>query len=198
MILRYIVIVLFFFSSRRRHTRSLCDWSSDVCSSDLGSVTSLVQSCRAFTLIEIIIAVAILTVLLLVAVPSLSGVLADRRLRASLDEFNNLVRQAQERSVAEHRAYLIVWGDKDVIVEPEAFAKDEEKKAVAAFALVHGTVLTLTLPAALTSKPAGEWIFWPTGTCEPATVRFAGRAGTWTANYSPLTGHGELANYAAK
>src|SRR5438132_2563168 len=29
------VILLFFFSSRRRHTRSLCDWSSDVCSSDL-------------------------------------------------------------------------------------------------------------------------------------------------------------------
>src|ERR671932_314743 len=27
--------LLFFFSSRRRHTRSLCDWSSDVCSSDL-------------------------------------------------------------------------------------------------------------------------------------------------------------------
>src|SRR5947207_7113772 len=25
----------FFFLSRRRHTRSLCDWSSDVCSSDL-------------------------------------------------------------------------------------------------------------------------------------------------------------------
>src|SRR5437588_49257 len=29
---------LFFFSSRRRHTRSLCDWSSYVCSSDLASV----------------------------------------------------------------------------------------------------------------------------------------------------------------
>src|SRR5260221_7679391 len=27
----------FFFSSRRRHTISLCDWSSDVCSSDLVS-----------------------------------------------------------------------------------------------------------------------------------------------------------------
>src|SRR5260221_5277365 len=27
-----------FFSSRRRHTRSLCDWSSDVCSSDLYGV----------------------------------------------------------------------------------------------------------------------------------------------------------------
>src|SRR5690349_24396630 len=28
----------FFFSSRRRHTRSLRDWSSDVCSSDLDRV----------------------------------------------------------------------------------------------------------------------------------------------------------------
>src|SRR2546430_7299237 len=26
---------IFFFSSRRRHTRFDCDWSSDVCSSDL-------------------------------------------------------------------------------------------------------------------------------------------------------------------
>src|SRR2546430_3806739 len=28
---------VFFFSSRRRHTRFDCDWSSDVCSSDLAS-----------------------------------------------------------------------------------------------------------------------------------------------------------------
>src|SRR5205814_4579915 len=28
----------FFFSSRRRHTRCLSDWSSDVCSSDLDSL----------------------------------------------------------------------------------------------------------------------------------------------------------------
>src|SRR5437588_12936388 len=40
----------FFFSSRRRHTRSLCDWSSDVCSSDLiytGSPGHLVPSYHA-------------------------------------------------------------------------------------------------------------------------------------------------------
>src|SRR5947207_15788058 len=37
----------FFFSSRRRHTRSLCDWSSDVCSSDLlppVSISELLES----------------------------------------------------------------------------------------------------------------------------------------------------------
>src|SRR6266496_4507035 len=34
-------LIYFFFSSRRRHTRSLRDWSSDVCSSDLEGLTFL-------------------------------------------------------------------------------------------------------------------------------------------------------------
>src|SRR6266481_10077839 len=34
------ICVFFFFSSRRRHTRWNCDWSSDVCSSDLLLVVS--------------------------------------------------------------------------------------------------------------------------------------------------------------
>src|SRR5262245_62562308 len=33
----------FFFSSRRRHTRCLSDWSSDVCSSDLNRGASLAK-----------------------------------------------------------------------------------------------------------------------------------------------------------
>src|SRR5438105_9394881 len=35
-----IFLVVFFFSSRRRHTRSTRDWSSDVCSSDLSVTTT--------------------------------------------------------------------------------------------------------------------------------------------------------------
>src|SRR5262245_62545419 len=38
------VVFFFFFSSRRRHTRCLSDWSSDVCSSDLDSFDAEVQS----------------------------------------------------------------------------------------------------------------------------------------------------------
>src|SRR5699024_3223704 len=36
----------FLFSSRRRHTRSKRDWSSDVCSSDLGYIASLQSKLR--------------------------------------------------------------------------------------------------------------------------------------------------------
>src|SRR2546430_5464203 len=35
----------FFFSSRRRHTRFDCDWSSDVCSSDLVRAESIRDLC---------------------------------------------------------------------------------------------------------------------------------------------------------
>src|SRR5690242_21865151 len=38
--------VFFFFSSRRRHTRLTCDWSSDVCSSDLQVYVDGVLSAR--------------------------------------------------------------------------------------------------------------------------------------------------------
>src|SRR2546430_8876088 len=47
----------FFFSSRRRHTRFDCDWSSDVCSSDLalnraGKKTTTSRTLRAKTTIR--------------------------------------------------------------------------------------------------------------------------------------------------
>src|SRR6266478_6975099 len=36
-------VIFFFFSSRRRHTRFDCDWSSDVCSSDLRNLAVLAE-----------------------------------------------------------------------------------------------------------------------------------------------------------
>src|SRR5699024_11692378 len=39
---RILFVFTFFFASRRRHTRSKRDWSSDVCSSDLGLVDRVV------------------------------------------------------------------------------------------------------------------------------------------------------------
>ena len=153
---------------------------------------------RGFTLIEIALSIFILLLLLVLAVPSFSGVIANRRLKQSLDDFNNLVRQAQERSVAERRSYLIVWGKNNVIVRPEAFAEGEEAKAKAEFRLTRGSAIRLLLPVALAEKYPAEWIFWPSGTCEPATVRYSGPAGSWTANYSALTGRPEITGYAVR
>lgn len=153
---------------------------------------------RGFTLVEIIIAVFIMTLLLMLAVPSLEGVLADKRLRRSLDAFNDLVRQAQERSVSEHRPYLIVLQDKGVSLRPEALAKDEEEQTTTNISLGRGETLKISLPASLIKKPPAEWIFWPSGICEPAVIEFNGRDGSWKATYSALTARPELTNYVAK
>src|SRR6266568_9123930 len=45
----------FFFSSRRRHTRWNCDWSSDVCSSDLareGADVAILDICGQIPCVE--------------------------------------------------------------------------------------------------------------------------------------------------
>src|SRR3712207_7699803 len=43
-----IILFCFFFSSRRRHTRYWRDWSSDVCSSDLDEVPSILRGIYAY------------------------------------------------------------------------------------------------------------------------------------------------------
>jgi prepilin-type N-terminal cleavage/methylation domain-containing protein len=156
------------------------------------------RNCRGFTLIEIAISVFILLLLMMLAVPSLNGVLAERRLHRTYDEFNKLTQQAQQLSMKERRPYLIVWRRGKITLQPEGFAKDEQKKPTATLQVGEGEVFSLTLPAALAKNPAPEWIFWPSGNCEPAIVGFKGRDGTWTADYSALTGRGDLTRYAAK
>ncbi len=150
---------------------------------------------RAFTLVEIAIAVFIMLLLLGLAVPSLNGVLKDRRLRRSVDDMNRLVRTAQERSVAERRPYLISWQKDHIVLRPESLRKDEADQPLTTLTLRKGDAFLLKLPAALLEKVPADWVFWPSGTCEPALVSFKGPEGAWTARYSALTARPELVNY---
>lgn len=98
---------------------------------------------EGFTLIEMVIAIAILIVVLLLAVPSLNGVLADKRLHRSLDEMNSFVAQAQERSVTDRRSYLIVWLDGQIILRPEGLLKGEDPTPIATLKVRKGEVFKL-------------------------------------------------------
>ena len=153
---------------------------------------------RGFTLLELAIAVVILLIILMLAVPSLDGVLADRRLRRSLDDFNSIVRQAQERSIAERRAYLIIARDGKIGLRPEALLRGEDRAPVALLKLARNESLNFSFPAALTEETPAEWIFWPSGNCEPAVVSYRGMNGGWRANYSALTARSEIVAYVPK
>jgi prepilin-type N-terminal cleavage/methylation domain-containing protein len=151
-----------------------------------------------FTLIELAVAIVILMLLMTLAVPSMSGVMADRRLRRSLDEFNTIVREAQERSVTERRAYLIVWQNGKLGLRAEGLLKGESPEPTLKWKLARNESLKIEFPAALVEEPPAEWIFWASGNCEPAVVTYQGKDGTWKANYSALTGRSEMLAYVAK
>lgn len=151
-----------------------------------------------FTLLELAVAIFIMVIVLMLAVPSLNGVLADRRLRRSLDAFNGIVREAQERSVTERRAYLVVFHEGKIGLRPESLMKDEDPAPLTTLTLSRDESLKFAFPAAMIDEPPPEWIFWPSGTCEPAVVSYRGRDGGWTANYSALTARAEIVKYVAR
>jgi prepilin-type N-terminal cleavage/methylation domain-containing protein len=151
-----------------------------------------------FTLVELAIAVVILVILMMLAVPSMNGVLADRRLHRSLDAFNAAVREAHERSIAERRSYLIVWYDGKVGLRPEGLLRGETSEPAVKLKLGRNESLKISFPAALVDDVPAEWIFWPSGNCEPAVVNYRGKDGGWTAKYSALTARAEVVSYVAK
>jgi prepilin-type N-terminal cleavage/methylation domain-containing protein len=113
------------------------------------------QRQNGFTLIEITIAIVILVVALLIAVPSLTGVLADRRLRRSRDDVNRLGVQAQERSISERRAYLIVWRDKQFALRRKNSSRRGSETGVEC-EVAKGGLSPLSLPAAIEEEPPSE------------------------------------------
>src|SRR5438067_612710 len=75
----------FFFSSRRRHTRSKRDWSSDVCSSDLGVayLGTLAATLTALVMLEQTLLLAVVPPLLLAAALIFYAVVPNRLYRHS-------------------------------------------------------------------------------------------------------------------
>ena len=151
-----------------------------------------------FTLLELGIAVVILVLLMMLAVPSMSGVLADKRLRKSLDGFNAIVREAQARSITERRPYLVILFDGKIGLRAEGLLRSESPEPEVKLKLGKTESFSISFPAALVEKVPQEWIFWPSGNCEPAVVTYRGRDGSWRANYSALTARSETVSYVAK
>jgi hypothetical protein len=139
------------------------------------------------------LAVLIGVIILTLAVPSVSGLFAEQRLQKSFDRFDDLVREAQQRSMTERRAYVLGWQKEAIVLRPEVLKGDEDEDLeVARLDCEDGEAFAATFPAALEKKPDPVWVFWPSGTCEPALIAYEGKAGKWTATYDPLTVRGSF------
>ena len=141
----------------------------------------------AFTLLEVCLAIFIAVLVVLAAVPSLSGIIEERRAKKIFNQFDDLVRQAESRSVTERRPYALVWDLSGVFLAPLSPANAGGAKGIARVDFGDRQTPELQLPAALNSDVPKQWTFWPSGACEPATVICRSADAPWTAVYDPLT-----------
>ncbi len=162
------------------------------------------SSNRAFTLIEMLLAIAIALTVVVLAVPNMRGVGRDRKLREAFEKFDDLARKAQLNAVREQRSWSITWFPDRVVLQPDEPTVDERDTGMAELQaeipISEGESYTLDRHAALLAPkdtPA-VWTFWRSGTCEPVIVGYSGPDGTWSAQYNPLTGHGEIIDQSTR
>jgi len=141
----------------------------------------------AFTLFEVCIAVFIGVMIMLAAVPSISGVLEEQRAKKLFTEFDGLAKDASTHAVTERRAYVLEWDDSGVSMRPLAPVNGDEAQGTGRVDFGEKLAPELLLPGALVKDPPREWTFWPTGTCEQATVKCHVKDAPWTASYDALT-----------
>ena len=157
---------------------------------------------RAFTLLEIVLVMCIVMILLAVGVPSMRGQLARHKLQSAFDRFDILAVEAQKRSVTDGEPYVLVWQkDGAIRLYPVAWDAEQRRRREAAAAWLpegSGERYTLVRASSLTAQPAAEWTFWPSGNCEPVTVKYQGDGGTWEAAYNPLSARGTFQSFLAR
>jgi len=139
-----------------------------------------------FTLLEICMAIMIALILFAMVIPSAQGLFAEQRLKKTFEAFDDFVHRAQARAVEERRAFVLIWDEGGITVQPDSPTAEDSVGDGDYFSFTDGA-FSLERPAALEEKPAVEWLFWRSGTCEPVVVYFEGQAGKWTARYDGLT-----------
>jgi prepilin-type N-terminal cleavage/methylation domain-containing protein len=157
----------------------------------------MLRARAGFTLIELMLAIAIVVMLLAVAIPSMSGLSSDKQLRQKFEEFDAFVRRGQVLAVQQQRSWVMVWQPGAILLQPDEPTPEErlnEGGTGEVFATAEDEKWTLDRPASLLppQQTPAEWTFWRSGTCEPVFVTYEGPQGWWRAQYHPLTGRGEI------
>lgn len=157
----------------------------------------MTRSRSGFTLLEIMLAIAIGVLIISLAVPSVSGLMAEQKARRSFDAFEELVQMARQQAIRTRLPSRLLLEKKQIVLQAENGATDEAANEPGAVLPIEDEEeYAFQFPAALEPEPAAVWTFWPTGGCEPVVVSYAGPDAKWTAAYDALTTLPEYATEA--
>jgi type II secretory pathway pseudopilin PulG len=126
-----------------------------------------------FTLLEIIVAMSLMLLIIGIAIPNISGVIAEDKLRRAAAVIETTARQNMLQALNSQQTVLME-------LSAGAFGTTEE---------FSGMLLVRRFGESVFRKPKrGEaWEFSPSGICEPIEVRISGPAGQIEMGFDPLT-----------
>ena len=142
------------------------------------------RSVGGFTLLEMLAAVTIALMMIGLALPSMRGLLAEKRLRERMAEFEEVVRQAASLAKSSRQEVRIRWFKEGLGVVTENTRADEVPSI--AFEFQKDEVLELRRVAARQGNPPPEWSFWPNGIREPVEVACSSPQGVWGLRFGPF------------
>ena len=76
---------------------------------------------RAFTLVEIILALTVIAVMAAASIPVIHGLRRDERFREPLQSLASIISEARSRAMREHRSYQIVFEPRGIHASPAMY-----------------------------------------------------------------------------
>lgn len=137
-----------------------------------------------YTLLEIVLVVAIIAMIIGVAVPMTSGFMREQRLRDVVRELLVLAKTARADAMTTGRASAVIFGKKEFGLQRPG---DEEPSEVVSLPAGMSYVL-LPFGAEKAVRPDGQrWVFQQAGLCEPLAVRIEEGDAWMEVSFDPLT-----------
>lgn len=142
----------------------------------------------AFTILEIVMVLAITILMLGMSIPAMDGMLRGEELRAPARELESMAITARCNSLAEQQPYQIIIRHNGFHLEGPPDAKGE--RILADYQLPPGVTFEMAFwPEEKWKKAATHiWYFSPTGLCEPIRVMFRKGDSYFSQKYSAITG----------
>lgn len=142
------------------------------------------QSEAGFTLIEMGMVLFIIMIITAIAVPAMSGLAAQERLRGEAQNLRESATGARRQAVEGGVPCAIVFGKNGY--EIESLGKNESE--VLAERGLAAKLLVKRWDSDKYQSPEGvRWVFQPDGICEPMRARFENKDGWVEIVFNPLT-----------
>jgi len=142
-----------------------------------------------FTLIEIVLALMILSLILAISIPSLATYFEEQRLRSSMHQFELLIQEARHLAMTTQHPHQLHFTEKKVELFDLSLSEKENRTPIDTETWISGVQLREKTEETPTRYlMPDDWIFSSQGLCAPLRFRFTLQKSWMEFSIHPLDG----------